>query len=287
MRRAAELLDAMRNLGLKPDVITFSTLIKGYLSLNDFDQAFAVFKQMLEIQKDVDAFIYNTMLDAGVRKHRLEFSETIYQMMQDNNVRPSSFTVTILVKLFGRRHDLEAAFDIVDKLPKQHNFPLNSHVYTCLISACIQNNAFPRALQVFATMKACEDEQSAPDAKTYSALLTGACRGGHLEDGVKLFHETIAAGKATAMEHAPFHQLKGLASRMRRKDIHDEITKVLADAGVQLQEQPTQSSHYYGNNHHQNQGHHKNYDNNNRGAGNQSGRWRKMKKWNILDDFRH
>lgn len=63
----------------------------------------------------------------------------LWKEMQALHIRPSNFTLTILIKLHGRMRQLEAAFDLVRQLPKIHHFKINAHVYTCLMAACIAN----------------------------------------------------------------------------------------------------------------------------------------------------
>ena len=72
--------------------------------------------------------------------------------MAKNNVRPSNFTLSILVKLLGRARRLNQAFQTVEDMCKRFDLQANIHVYTCLIYACFQNRQLPRALKLHDSM---------------------------------------------------------------------------------------------------------------------------------------
>lgn len=63
----------------------------------------------------------------------------LWQEMQAQRIKPSNFTLSILIKLHGRMRQLPVAFELVKQLPKMYDFRINAHVYTCLMAACIEN----------------------------------------------------------------------------------------------------------------------------------------------------
>ena len=65
-----------------------------------------------------------------------KLTEQVLSDMETAKVAPSNFTLSILVKLYGRCRDLDRAFRVVEELPKKYGFQNNAAVYTCLMSAC-------------------------------------------------------------------------------------------------------------------------------------------------------
>merc|ERR1719409_2492110 len=112
-------------------------------------------------------------------------TETIFSDMEDAGIAPSNFTLSILVKLYGRCRELERAFEVVETLPKKYAFEVNATVYTCLMSTCISNGRLDKALEVFRTMKEGKVEA---DPRTYQTLINGCVKQGSLEDAVKLLN---------------------------------------------------------------------------------------------------
>merc|ERR1719215_1038592 len=94
----------------------------------------------------------------------------------------------ILVKMYGRRHMLDVAFERLETLPKRHGFVPNAQVKTCLICACLNNNAFDRAFEVFGEILR---TNRTADGKAFGALISGCVRQGELDRAVVLVEEAF------------------------------------------------------------------------------------------------
>merc|ERR1719301_373560 len=153
MDRADELFREMVASGVSPDVITYSTLVKGYCQAGDIDRGYQVLNEMVANGvHEPDEILYNSLLDGCAKQHRVDDALKLAEDMHKNNVRPSNFTLSILVKLLGRSRRLNQAFSMVEETCKRFDLQANIHVYTCLIFACFQNRQMPRALQLHDSM---------------------------------------------------------------------------------------------------------------------------------------
>merc|ERR1719240_1772277 len=180
MDRCDELFKQMQAAGVHPDVITYSTLVKGYCQAGDIDMGFQVLREMNESGKhDPDEILYNSLLDGCAKQHRVDDALTLIESMAKNNVRPSNFTLSILVKLLGRARRLNQAFQTVEDMCKRFDLQANIHVYTCLLYACFQNRQLPRALKLHDSM--ITEAGVEPDAKTYAVLARGCVTNGSLD----------------------------------------------------------------------------------------------------------
>lgn len=172
MDRVPKLLEDMRRSQAEPDIITYSTLVKGFCLTGDVDRAFRVLEEMTSDGKFApDEIMYNSLLDGCAKLHRVDEAQKLLDEMQANGVNPSNYTLSILVKLFGRTRRLNQAFKIVDTLAEKNGLRPNIHVYTCLMQACIQNRDVDRALGLHDTMVS--DSGVWPDEKCYSVLVRG------------------------------------------------------------------------------------------------------------------
>merc|ERR1719321_768081 len=163
-----------------PDIITYSTLVKGYCSYGDIDKGFAVLKEMTTAGKhEPDEILYNSLLDGCAKQHRVDEALALVEDMHKNHVRPSNFTLSILVKLLGRSRRLNQAFTTVEETCKRFDLQANIHVYTCLIYACFQNRQMARALKLHDSM--ITEAGVEPDARTYAVLVRGCVGVGSLE----------------------------------------------------------------------------------------------------------
>jgi len=180
MDRADELFREMQASGVSPDVITYSTLVKGYCQAGDIDRGYQVLNEMVANGvHEPDEILYNSLLDGCAKQHRVDDALKLVEDMHKHNVRPSNFTLSILVKLLGRSRRLNQAFAMVEETCKRFDLQANIHVYTCLLYACFQNRQMPRALQLHDSM--ITEAGIEPDERTYAVLARGCLGAGSIE----------------------------------------------------------------------------------------------------------
>eukprot|EP00928_Gymnodinium_smaydae_P022070 TRINITY_DN18654_c1_g2_i1.p1 TRINITY_DN18654_c1_g2~~TRINITY_DN18654_c1_g2_i1.p1 ORF type:complete len:1124 (-),score=225.40 TRINITY_DN18654_c1_g2_i1:67-2994(-) len=172
MSRASSLLQDMKEAGVTPDIITYSTIIKGYCIEGDVDRAFSILAEMKKDDKFApDEIMYNSILDGCAKQHRVEDAMRLLDEMKANGIRPSNYTLSILVKLLGHARRLGQALRMVDDVSKQNGFRPNVQVYTCLVQACILNRRLQQALELHETMVS--DASCRVDDKFYAVLAKG------------------------------------------------------------------------------------------------------------------
>merc|ERR1719217_1073957 len=180
MDRADELFREMQASGVSPDVITYSTLVKGYCQAGDIDRGYQVLNEMVKSGvHEPDEILYNSLLDGCAKQHRVDDALKLLEDMHKHNVRPSNFTLSILVKLLGRSRRLNQAFTMVEETCKRFDLQANIHVYTYLLYACFQNRQMPRALQLHDSM--ITEAGVEPDERTYAVLARGCLGAGSCE----------------------------------------------------------------------------------------------------------
>merc|ERR1719440_921536 len=171
MGRAEQVLKAMRAASVQPDIITYSTIVKGYCLEGDIDKALVVLKEMrADKMMQPDEITYNSFLDGCAKQHRVDEALAALDEMQAASVSPPNYTLSILVKLLGRVRRLNQAFSLVEDLSARHKFKPNVQVYTCLMQACIQNRKLDRALALHDQMVLAD---CPPDEKLYTGLARG------------------------------------------------------------------------------------------------------------------
>merc|ERR1719389_644090 len=99
MNRASGLLEDMRSSSVEPDIITYSTIIKGYCQEGDVERAFHVLEEMKNDDKfQPDEIMYNSILDGCAKQHRVEQALNVLEEMRKVGIAPSNYTLSILVK---------------------------------------------------------------------------------------------------------------------------------------------------------------------------------------------
>jgi len=139
LQKAVEVFDAMLHRAamnpkekIEPDLITYSTMIKGYCHVGDLDRALDLSRQLDDRSLQADELVYNTLLDGCVRTNDLNTGVGLFEEMCTkqssklrNRLTPSAITFSILVRLYRRSgYQEEQAVAAVAHLFQAHGLPL-------------------------------------------------------------------------------------------------------------------------------------------------------------------
>jgi len=189
MKEVLAIRDLMDKDGCEPDDFTMSLVVKAHCISGSLDKAFEVFESLAR-RKSTDSLgdtvIYNTLLDGCVRRNNFQTADYLVEQMEAYNIRPTNFTLGIVVKMWGRRRQLDKAFATMETMPKKYGFVVNNPVRSCLMSACLLNDDLPRAISTFDVFK------GSADSKAWCSLIGGAIRLGNLEVAVRLTEEVYS-----------------------------------------------------------------------------------------------
>jgi len=220
MHRVPEVLQDMREAEprVDPDVVTYSTIIKGYCKSGDLDKSLDLFRQMRkEANLEPDELMYNSLLDGCTRQNRLEDASRILQEMLEAKIKPSNYTLSIVTRFLGRARRLDQAFSMVESLSNEFGFKPNVQVYTCLMQACFDNHQPGKALSLHDRVVR---QGIVPDEKMYTALVRGCLHTGETEK---------AALVVRCAYHLPcqgMHPTKGQPQSVESRWVSEVLTKL-------------------------------------------------------------
>jgi len=119
---AEDLLREMMSPGtnLEPDLITYSTVLKGYCHAGDLDKALQVAETIKACGLKCDELVYNTLMDGCVKANDLSAGIGLFAEMTASGMQPSSITHSILVRLYQRNGYKGDAYDAVAQLYQHH-----------------------------------------------------------------------------------------------------------------------------------------------------------------------
>merc|ERR1719261_1783865 len=189
MDQVARIEEDMRGNNIKPNVITYSTMMKGYCQMGDIQTGFAILKRMKEEGcARPDEIMYNSLLDGCAQNHLVDEGSALLQEMQRDGVKPSNYTLSILVKMMSRARRLDGAFAIMEEISRKYQIRPNVHVYTNLILACTANRSLQRGMQ---TLEQMARDDVNPDSRTYTILIRSCLQGGRLDDATGLLRAAL------------------------------------------------------------------------------------------------
>merc|ERR1719183_1358240 len=201
MSNAPALLEDMKSAmpPVEPDIVTYSTIVKGFCNSGSLDRALEILREMKTSGKyEADELMYNSLLDGCAKEHRPDDALKLLGDMKKSGVTPSNYTLSMLVKLMGRCRRLNQAFSIIEDLSREYGLKVNIQVYTCLIQACFNNRQATKAVALHDQIL---KEGLIPDEMLYSALVKGCMHAGLVDKAVQLTR--CAHGLAVPVKGTP------------------------------------------------------------------------------------
>lgn len=154
----------------QPDLITYSTVIKGYARAKNMAKVFDIY-QFLNANStfQLDEVIYNSILDGCAKTQNLEKALIIYGDMEKNQIKKSNVTYSILIKLYANNKMQDQALQVLDEMLKNNVKP-GIIVYTCLIQTCLKSKKFDQAIYLFECLK---KDGLNPDHVLFNTIVNG------------------------------------------------------------------------------------------------------------------
>lgn len=194
MNYLPKLLEDMATRGVKPNLVSYSTMAKGHCLAGDLKSGLAVLDEMRQkLGAEPDEIFYNSLLDGCVRNRLLDEADQLFAQMQDRGVKPSNFTLAIMVKALSLAGKLDAAFELTDSLCRRYRFRPNAPVFASLLQACILNRRPNRASSVLEWML---KENVVPEGRTYAGLVKCCIKTNSLGQVVALLRSGLALPNA-------------------------------------------------------------------------------------------
>merc|ERR1719443_2269267 len=108
----------MRERKIAPNVITFSTMIRGFCRKGDVPAALTCLDELYRERPRLkpDEIVYNTLLEGCAKANLVTEAERIFSEMQREGLRPSSYTLTVIVKLLGQARCSGRSVELVDEV---------------------------------------------------------------------------------------------------------------------------------------------------------------------------
>uniref|UniRef100_A0A6N2MAQ8 Amine oxidase domain-containing protein n=1 Tax=Salix viminalis TaxID=40686 RepID=A0A6N2MAQ8_SALVM len=202
---AMEFLSEMLDRGIQPNVLTYSSIVHGFCNLGQLNEATRLFKEM--VGKDVmpDTVTFTILVDGLCKEGMVSEARRVFETMPEKGVEPNVYTYNALMDGYCLRREMNEAKKVFEIMVRNGCAP-NVHSYNILINGYCKSRRMEEAKSLLAEMshKALPPDtvgrpQEAlnlfkemcsygllPDLTTYSILLDGFCKHGHLDEALKL-----------------------------------------------------------------------------------------------------
>lgn len=197
MEKVSSLLQEMQKQGKTANLITYSTMIKGFSQRGDVHKAFAILDEMRQTTDLMpDEIMYNTLLDACAQHGLLSEGEQIISQMLAQGISPSTYTLTVVTKLMCNARQVDRMFTLIQELSHKHNISLTASIYANMLNACIQTRDLPRAVKVFDQAVL---EQQLLESRIWHGLVRACINAGNTVQAVHIL--SVVLGVPTGSSH--------------------------------------------------------------------------------------
>ncbi|XP_035835786.1 pentatricopeptide repeat-containing protein At3g22470, mitochondrial-like [Helianthus annuus] len=185
----------MSGKGLKPDGVTYSTMIQGLFQVGRCVDACKLFNEMHAQGLIPDQCTYRIILDDLCNNHLVEDALSLFQLMGDSKLNSDIVVYTILIDGAGKCGTYNVVFDQIkgdfDSITLRGLVP-GIVTYNSLLNGYCKNQNIEKAMQMFREMAG---EGLKPDVVTYNTMLQGLFKVGRCVAARKLFDEMHAQGQ--------------------------------------------------------------------------------------------
>ena len=231
MARVPQLLQDMANNGLEPNIVTYSTIIKGYCLENRLDKAMELLQEMKQSGRyRPDEITYNTLIHGYARFGHYEQGMALLAEMQELGVKPSNYTLSVVAKLATRSRRPERAFELCEELAKRYGLRLNVQVYNNLVHACTVNQDMQRGLKLLEQM---QRDGIRPDTRTFTLLVRGSLASGEVKETAALLRAAFGLPGGHAAVSMPRNGSNSRSGGNNIKLCPDVIAEVLEGLATQ------------------------------------------------------
>lgn len=124
------------------DVVSYNTLIKGFIQRSDLNSAIGCLERMKSDGIKPNCITFNTMMDRAMRSLQEDKAWLLYRKMGESGVKPDRVTCSILVKGLGKkpqREQLESCLQLLEQASSFCDGAFLANLHTFVIDAAARS----------------------------------------------------------------------------------------------------------------------------------------------------
>uniref|UniRef100_A0A0E0DYB7 Pentatricopeptide repeat-containing protein-mitochondrial domain-containing protein n=1 Tax=Oryza meridionalis TaxID=40149 RepID=A0A0E0DYB7_9ORYZ len=223
---ALELLHEVRQAGLRPDAITYNTLISACSQGSNLDDAVAVFEDMIASECRPDLWTYNAMVSVHGRCGKAQEAELMFKELVEKGFQPDAVTYNSLLYAFAKEGDVERVERVCEELVKA-GFRKDGITYNTMIHMYGKMGRLDLALGLYDEMRAIG---CTPDAVTYTVLVDSLGKMDRISEAGKVLEEMADAGLEPTL--VTFSALICAYAKSGRQDDVERTFDRMVESGV-------------------------------------------------------
>ncbi|XP_070033956.1 pentatricopeptide repeat-containing protein At5g50990 isoform X1 [Nicotiana tomentosiformis] len=161
------------------DLVTWNSLIGGYVKTDMFKEALSVFRKMLRSNVEPDGYSFASVITACARLGAIDHAKWVHHLMIEKKIELNYILSSALIDMYSKCGRIEIARGIFDSVDH-----MNVSVWNALINGLAIHGLALDAIGILSQMG---PENVSPDSITFIGLLTACSHCGLVEEGRKYF----------------------------------------------------------------------------------------------------
>jgi pentatricopeptide repeat protein len=176
--------------GVRPDTVTYNSLIHGYSTSGQSEEVARLLEEMKTQGIMWDIFTCNSFMDYLWKTRRIKEAVELFYSMVEKGHKPDVVSYAIMLHGYATEGSLVDMNDFREQMVRDGVVPSLS-VYNILIGAYAKCGKMDAAMLVFEDML---KHGVNPDQVTYLIVIAAFCRMGRMDDAMDKFSEMIDMG---------------------------------------------------------------------------------------------
>nr|AYM00875.1 pentatricopeptide repeat protein [Salvia miltiorrhiza] len=191
MDEAVRIFQLAVNSGIKPNIVSYNSLMNGYCKKGQVDEVSRLFTIIPYQRLERNVVSYNIMLEALFCDGKCEDGIKLFKEMEALQVSPDIRTYNILLDGLCKAHRIAEAFSMLHTMKDKGVIP-NIVTYNVLIEGLCNNNKVREAKDLFDELPS---KGMQPSVITYSILIGALCEEGQIEEAKGLMMQMVKNGQ--------------------------------------------------------------------------------------------
>ncbi|XP_039121799.1 pentatricopeptide repeat-containing protein At1g10910, chloroplastic isoform X1 [Dioscorea cayenensis subsp. rotundata] len=189
--KSMELFDQMKDDGLQPDLVTYSTLLAGCAKIKyGYIKAMHLVQELENNGLHKDSVIYGTLISICASNNLSEEAEAFFQQMLDEGCCPNIFHYSSLLNAYSLDGNYTKAEKLVESMNSSGVAP-NKVILTTLLKVYAKGGLFEKGRKLLTEL---EDLGFAKDEMPYCVLMDNLAKSGDVQAAKAIFSEMRGKG---------------------------------------------------------------------------------------------
>ncbi|KAK9667907.1 hypothetical protein RND81_13G019800 [Saponaria officinalis] len=189
-KEVSRIYDQMQRAGLRPDVVSYASLIHAYGKARREEEAKAVFEEMLDAGVRPTHKAYNILLDAFAISGMVDEARDIFKCMRRDRITPDLCSYTTLLSAYINASDMDGAEKFFKRL-RQDGLEPNVITYGTLIKGYAKVNNLDKMMEKYEEMT---KRQIKPNQTIFTTIMDAYGKNKDFGSALHWFKEMLIHG---------------------------------------------------------------------------------------------